>query len=158
MLFPLPEPRLLGLDLLGEPPAKLFLFFLELGVVELLDLALTILASFHLLLAVVLIVTLLGSGNEVEHECANEQRAQLAEVAVVLVLHCRNASTGQKSEQTWGEGPPSATPQRYSRPLTTRPSRVWTSSVEPMMEKGIASARIRACSALASSSTSIGGW
>ncbi|KAH9979421.1 hypothetical protein BGW80DRAFT_597814 [Lactifluus volemus] len=66
-----------------------------------------------------------------------------------LVLHCRNASTGQKSEQIWGEGPPSATPQRYySRPLTIRPSGVWTFSVEPMMENGIASARMRACSAL----------
>ena len=93
MLLPLPEARLFGLDLLSEPPAKLLFFFLELGVVELLDLALAVLASFHLLLAVILVVTLLGSRNEVEHECPNEQRAQLAEVAMVLILHCTNEST-----------------------------------------------------------------
>jgi len=88
MLLPLPEASFLRLDLLGEPPAKLFLFLLELGVVELLHLAFAILAGLHLLLAVVFIVTLLSSRNEVEHECADEQRTQLAEVAVVLVLHC----------------------------------------------------------------------
>ena len=87
MLLPLPEASLLGLDLLGEPPAKLFFLFLELGIVELLDLALTVLARLHLLLAVVLIVTLLSSRNEVEHKVTNKQRAQLAEVTMVPVLH-----------------------------------------------------------------------
>lgn len=39
----------------------------------------------------------------------------------------------------WCEGHiPSATPQRYSLPLTVRPSAVWTSSVLPMIENGIA--------------------
>jgi hypothetical protein len=61
VLFPLPETSLLGLDLLGEPPAELFLLLLELGVVELLHLALAILARLHLLLAVVLVVALLSS-------------------------------------------------------------------------------------------------
>ncbi len=93
VLFPLPEARLLGLDLLGEPPTKLFLLLLELGVVELLDLALAILARLHLLLAVVLIVALFSSRDEVEHERADEQRAQLAEVTVILVIHCTSAST-----------------------------------------------------------------
>ena len=88
VLFPLPEAGLLGLDLLGEPPAELFLLLLELWVVELLHLALAVLARLHLLLAVVLIVALLSSRDEVEHECPDEQRAQLAEVAVILVLHC----------------------------------------------------------------------
>jgi hypothetical protein len=69
----LPEASLLGLDLFGEPPAKLFLLLLELGVVELLYFALAILARLHLLLAVVLVVALLSSRNEVEHECADEQ-------------------------------------------------------------------------------------
>jgi hypothetical protein len=72
VLFPLPEASLLGLDLLGEPPAELFLFLLELRVVELLHLALAIFARLHLLLAVVLVVALLSSRDEVEHECADE--------------------------------------------------------------------------------------
>jgi len=93
MLLPLPEASFLRFDLLGESPAKLLLFLLELGVVELLHLALAILAGLHLLLAVVFVVALLSSRNEVEHECADEQRTQLAEVAVVLVLHCASRST-----------------------------------------------------------------
>jgi len=92
VLFPLPEASLLGLDLLGEPPAELFLLLLELGVVELLHLALAVFACLHLLLAVVLVVALLSSRDEVEHKCADEQRAQLAEVAVILVLHCTSVN------------------------------------------------------------------
>jgi hypothetical protein len=92
VLFPLPEASLLGLDLLGEPPAELFLLLLELGVVELFHLALAILARLHLLLAVILVVTLLGHRDEVKHECADEQLAQLAEVTVILVLHCTSVN------------------------------------------------------------------
>ena len=156
VLFPLPEASLLRLDLLGEPPAELLLLLLELGVVELLHLALAILARLHLLLAVILVVTLLSSRDKVEHECADEQRAQLAEVTVILVLHCTSVNI-TCGKQNIGKYTPSATPHRYSRPFTTRPSRVWTSSVEPIIEKGMASARMRACSALASSSASTGG-
>jgi hypothetical protein len=88
----LPEASLLCLDLLGEPPAKLFLLLLELGVVELFHLAFAILARLHLLLAVILVVTLLSSRDEVEHESADEQRAQLAEVTVILVFHCTSVN------------------------------------------------------------------
>jgi hypothetical protein len=92
VLLPLSEACLLGLNLLGEPPAELFLFFLELRVVKLLHLALTVLARLHLLLAVVLIVALLRSRDKIEHEGTDEKRAQLAEVAMVLVFHCESAS------------------------------------------------------------------
>ncbi len=102
MLLPLSEACLLGLDLLREPPAELFLFLLELRVVELLHLALTVLARLHLLLAIVLVMTLLRSRDKVEHEGTNEKGAQLAEVAMVLVFHCASASIplirGQKAE------------------------------------------------------------
>ena len=67
MLLPLPEPRLLGLDLLREALAKRLLFLLELGVVELLHLRLAELARLHLLLPVVLVVQLLSRGDQVEH-------------------------------------------------------------------------------------------
>lgn len=67
----------------------------------------------------------------------------------------RGGETGYKAQ--FSDNRPSATPQRYSRPFTVRPSEVWTSSVEPMIENGIASVRDRACSAAASSSGSMGG-
>jgi len=114
MLLPLPEASFLRLDLLGEPPAKLLLFLLELGVVELLHLALAILAGLHLLLAVVFIVTLLSSGNEIEHECADEQRTQLPEVAVVLVLHCTSRSTPEAETGIFRRGTFSNTPEVFA--------------------------------------------
>lgn len=86
MLLPLPEPRLLHLDLLGKPLAKELLLLFELGVVKLLNLGLTKLAGFHLRLSVRLVVSVLGRGNEVKHVGANKERAELAEVAVVLVV------------------------------------------------------------------------
>lgn len=89
MLLPLPEAGLLRLDLLREALPELLLFLLELGVVELLDLAFAILARLHLLLAVVLVVRLFGGGDKVQHVGADEERAQLAEIAVVLILDCR---------------------------------------------------------------------
>lgn len=88
MLFPLPEASLFRLDLLREALPELLLFLLELGVVELLNLAFAVLTSFHLLLAVVLVVRLFGGGDKVQHVGANKKGAQLAEIAVVLVLDC----------------------------------------------------------------------
>ena len=88
MLLPLPEARLFRFDLLSEALAKGLFLFLELGVIELLDLGFAKLAGLHLLLTVVLVVKLLSCGDEVEHVRADEQRTQLAEVAVVLVLNC----------------------------------------------------------------------
>ena len=91
VLLPLAETGLLGLDLLREALAQRLFLLLELRVIELLNLALTKLARLHLLLAVVLVVDLLGRGDEVEHERADQQRAQLLEVAVRLVLDLGHA-------------------------------------------------------------------
>ena len=60
MLLPLPEARLLRLDLFREPLPESLLFLLELGVVEFLDLGFTEFTCLHLLLSVVLVVELLG--------------------------------------------------------------------------------------------------
>lgn len=86
VLLPLPEASFLRLDLLREALPELLLFLLELRVVELLDLALAVFAGLHLLLAVVLIVSFFGGRNEIQHVGANKEGAQLAEVAVALVL------------------------------------------------------------------------
>lgn len=88
VLFPLAEPRLLRLDLLGEPLPERLLLLLELGVLELARLLLTELARLHLRLPVVLVVQVLRRRDEVEHVRADKQRPQLPEVAVVLVLNC----------------------------------------------------------------------
>lgn len=90
MLFPLSEPSLLCLDLFGEALPELLFLLLELGVLELARLLLAWLASLHLCLAVVLVMELLGRRDEVKHVGANEERTQLAEVAVVLVLDLRD--------------------------------------------------------------------
>ena len=109
MLLPLPEASLLGFDLLSESPAELFLFLLELRVVELLHFALTILACLHLLLAVVLVVTLFSSRDKVEHEGANKEGAELAEVAMILVFHWASMSIpfimNHKEKPTLGNTP-----------------------------------------------------
>ena len=86
MLLPLPEAGLLRLDLLGEALAERLLLLLELGVLELARFLLPKLAHLHLRLPVVLVVHVLRRRDEVEHVRPDEQRAQLAEVTVVLVL------------------------------------------------------------------------
>ena len=90
MLFPLPEPGLLALDLLGETFTKGFLFLFEFGIVRLLHSGFAELPGLHLLLAVVLIVNVLSCGDQVKHVRANQARPQLSEIAVVLVLNCGN--------------------------------------------------------------------
>ena len=87
VLLPMPEAGLLGLDLLREPFPERLLLLLELGVLELARLLLAELARLHLRLPVVLVVELLRARDEVEHVRPDEQRAQLPEVAVVLVLN-----------------------------------------------------------------------
>lgn len=72
---------------------------------------------------------------------------------MILVLHCTRSAQRRVRQEIV----PSATPQRYSLPLTTLPSGVVTSSVLPMMENGITDCIDRACSAADSSSVSIGG-
>ena len=86
MLLPLPEPRLLRLDLFREPLPESLLFFLELGVLELPGLLLARLAHLHLSVTVVLVVELFRRRDEVQHVRADEERTEFAEVAVVLVL------------------------------------------------------------------------
>lgn len=90
MLLPLSETRLLGLDLLGKALAKLLLFLLEFGVIHLLHLWFPKFPCLHLLLSVVLVVELFGSRDQVQHVRPDQKRAQLAEIAVALVLDLRN--------------------------------------------------------------------
>jgi hypothetical protein len=86
LLLPLPKPLLFHLDLLGEALAERLLFFLELGVVELPRASFTELPGLHLLRTVGFVVVLLGGVDEVEHVGADENGAELLEVAVLLVL------------------------------------------------------------------------
>jgi hypothetical protein len=91
LLLPLSEALLLDLDLLGEPLAESLLLLLELGVVQLSRASLAKLPCLHLLGAVGLVVVLLGGVDEIEHVGADEDGAELLEVAVLLVLNFGNA-------------------------------------------------------------------
>jgi hypothetical protein len=71
VLLPLPEPRLLALDLFGEALTKGLFFLFELGVIRLLHTRFTEFPGLHLLLTVVLIVNVFSGGNQVEHVRAN---------------------------------------------------------------------------------------
>ena len=88
MLFPLSEPSLLGLDLLSESLPQLFLFFLELRILQLLDLGFAELTRLHLLLTVTLVVRLFGRRDQIQHECAYQERPEFSEVTVLVVLDC----------------------------------------------------------------------
>ena len=90
LLLPLPESLLLHLDLFGESLPQRFLFFLELGVVQLPGPGLAEFPRLHLLCTVGLVVLLFGGVDEVKHVGADKNRAQLLEVTVVLVLDFRN--------------------------------------------------------------------
>ena len=90
LLLPLAETLLLDLDLLGEALAERLLLLLELGVVELSGTGLAELAGLHLLGTVSLVVQFLGCVDEVEHVGADQDGAQLLEIAVVLVLNLGN--------------------------------------------------------------------
>jgi hypothetical protein len=87
MLFPLPKPCLLSLNLLREPLPQLLLLFLELRVVQFLHLRFTELPRLHLLLPIVLVVGVLRGADEIQHVRPDEERAELAEITVVLVLN-----------------------------------------------------------------------
>ena len=90
LLFPLAEALLLDLDLFGKALAQVLLFLLELGVVQLAGTGLAKLAGLHLLGTVGLVVGLLRGVDEVKHVGADEDRAQLLKIAVVLILHLGN--------------------------------------------------------------------
>lgn len=87
LLLPLAETLLLDLDLLGKALSESLFLLLELGVVELAGTSLAELAGLHLLGAVGLVVQLLGGVDKVEHVCSDQDRSELLEVAVVLVLN-----------------------------------------------------------------------
>lgn len=86
MLLPLSKSSFLHLDLLRKPLSQQLFLFLELGVVELLDLGLAKFARLHLGLTVQLVVRLFGGGDQVEHVHAEEQRTEFSEIAVILVV------------------------------------------------------------------------
>jgi len=86
MLFPLPESGFLGLDLLSEALAQSLFLLLELGVINTLGLAVTGLASLHLGLTIVLVVSFFGGRDEVKHVSTNEKGTEFAEVAVGFIL------------------------------------------------------------------------
>lgn len=112
VLLPLAEAGLFHLDLLGEALAERLFLFLELGVLDLLHLGLAELARLHLRLAVVFVVRLLGRRDEVEHVRPDQERAELLEVAVVLVLDCtepkvsnRPSLDADRAKHTLGDSP-----------------------------------------------------
>jgi hypothetical protein len=86
LLLPLSESLFLDLDLLCKSLAERLFLLLELWVVQLAWTSLAEFASFHLLCAVCLVVVLLGGVDQVKHVCANEDSAELLEVAVLLIL------------------------------------------------------------------------
>ena len=90
MLFPLPEPGFLRLDLLREALPETLLLLLELGVLELSRLLFAKLANLHLSLTVVLVVEFFGGRDEVQHVRADEKGTEFAEVAVAFVLNCKD--------------------------------------------------------------------
>lgn len=94
VLFPLPEPRLLGLDLFGEAFAESFLLFFEFGIIRFLYSRFAKLPGLHLLLTIVLVVDVFGCRDQVKHVRANQARSQLSEIAVVLVLDWEKVSPG----------------------------------------------------------------
>ena len=75
--------------------------------------------------------------------CPNKKGAKLFEIAMLLILDYNINYTGFQylvpaQRLLTSATLPSATPQRYSLPLTCLPSGVMTSWVEPMIEKGMA--------------------
>lgn len=86
LLFPLPKPCLLLLDLLRKPLAQILFLLLELGIVELSGASLAKLAGLHLGCTVSFVVLLFSGVDEVEHVGANEDAPEFLEITVVLVL------------------------------------------------------------------------
>jgi hypothetical protein len=90
LLLPLSESLFFNLDLLGETLAEVLFFLLELGVVQLAWSSFSEFPCLHLLGTVRLIVRLLGGVDEVKHVGTDEDRSELLEVAVVLILDFGN--------------------------------------------------------------------
>lgn len=90
LLLPLSEPLFLDLDLLCESLSQRLLFLLEFGVVQLSWSSLAELSGLHLLCSVCLVVSLFGGVDEIKHVGSDQDRSQVLEVAVVLVLDFRD--------------------------------------------------------------------
>lgn len=90
LLLPLSESLLLHLDLLGESLPQGLLFLLELGVVQLPGTSLAELPRLHLLCTVGFVVLFLGGMDQIQHVGTDENRTQLLEVTMVLVLNFSN--------------------------------------------------------------------
>lgn len=87
LLLPLSEALFLDLDLLREALAQSLFFLLELGVVQLAGTRLAKLPRFHLAGTVSLVVLLFGGVDEIQHVGTDQDRAELLEITVVLVLN-----------------------------------------------------------------------
>lgn len=92
VLFPLPEPGLLGLDLLSEAFAESFLLFFKFGIIGFLYSRFAELPGLHLLLTVILVVDVFGCGDQVKHVRANQAGSQLSKIAVVLIFNWEKVS------------------------------------------------------------------
>lgn len=90
LLLPLSESLFLDLDLLGESLPQRFFLFLELGVVQLPRTSLAEFPSLHLLRTVGLVVLFFGGVNEIQHVGTDQDRTELLEIAVILVLDFGN--------------------------------------------------------------------
>lgn len=90
LLLPLAESLLFDLDLFGETLAQSFLFLLELGVVQLPRSGFAELPRLHLLRTVGLVVLFFGRVNEIQHVSTDQNRTELSEVAVLLLLDLSN--------------------------------------------------------------------
>lgn len=85
-LLPLPKPLLLNLNLLRKPLPQLLLLLLKLRIIQLPRPRLSKLACLHLLRPVGFIVRFLRRVDEIQHVRADEDGAELFEVAVVFVF------------------------------------------------------------------------
>lgn len=90
LLLPLSEPLLLDLDLFCETFSERLFLFLELWLVQLARSGLSEFTCLHLLRPVSLVVLLLGGCDEIKHVVANQDGAELLEIAVLLVLNLSN--------------------------------------------------------------------
>jgi hypothetical protein len=86
LLLPLSEALFLDLDLFGEALAQGFFLFLELGIVKLARTSFAEFAGFHLLGAVCFVVILFRGMDKIQHVGADENGAELLEVAMLLIL------------------------------------------------------------------------
>lgn len=90
LLLPLAETMLLDLYLLGESLPQALLLLLELRVVELSWAGLSELPGLHLLSSVCLVMRLLSGVDKIQHVGADQNRAKLLKVTVLLILDLSN--------------------------------------------------------------------